>query len=192
MKSIYSKLAVGFFALVVGVWIGDGLRPLTSFFSKPQKPVAEEAIPAPTPVTEINGKIQLRFIKFTQSKDLLADFEIVNGTGHPITYEGYRWYTRNFKEDKNNFCDLRTKQSEKFGFVETTNCNGAMRRTLLTLESGERAIFSVEKWDVKKSLDLPAVQPAITTQIGFEVYTGKDQEKQILWSEEINFPETLH
>jgi hypothetical protein len=192
MKNIYSKLAVGLFALIVGVWIGDGFRPLTSFFSKPQKPVAEESVPVPAPITEINGKIQLRFIKFTQSKDLLADFEIVNGTDYPVIYAGYRWYTRNFEEDKNNFCNLVTKQGEKWGFVETSNCFGAMRKTLLTLKPGERAIFSVAKWDVKKSLDLPAVQPEITTQIGFEIYTGKDQEKQILWTDELKFPETLH
>lgn len=192
MKSIYSKIAVGIFALVVGVWIGDGFRPLTSFFNKPQKPVVEEAVSVPTPVNEMNGKIQLRFIKFTQSKDLLAEFEISNGTNYPIIYEGYRWYTRNLKEDKNNFCELATKQGEKWGFVETSNCFGAMRRTLLTLEPGENAIFSVAKWDVKKSLDLPVVQPEITTKLGFEIYTGKDQEKQILWTNEVKFPETLH
>ena len=191
MKNIYSKLAVGLFALIVGVWIGDGFRPLTSLFSQPQKPVTEE-ITAPTPLAEINGKIQLRFIKFTQSKDLLADFEIVNGTNEPITYEGYRWYTRNTREDKNNFCNLVTKQGEKWGFVETSNCFGAMRKNLLTLEPGESAIFSVAKWDVKKALDLQVVQPEISTQFGFEIYTGKSQDKQTLWTDEIKFPETLH
>ena len=191
MKSIYSKVAVGIFALVVGVWIGDGFRPLTSFFSKLQTPVTEEAVPAPTPVAEINGKIQLRFIKFNQYKDLYADFEIVNGTNHPIIYAGYRRYSRNSEEDRNNFCDLATKQGEKWGFVETSDCLGALRKTLQTLEPGERAIFSVAKWDVKKSLDLPYIQPEITTRIGFNIYTGKDQEKQRIWADEIKFPETL-
>jgi hypothetical protein len=130
------------------------LRTLTSFFNKPQKPVlAEEVVSVPTPVNEINGEIQLRFIKFTQSKDLLADFEIFNGTNYPVIYEGYRWYTRNSKEGKNNFCELATKQGEKWSFVVTSNCFGAMRRTLLTLKPGETTIFSAAKWDVKKSLD---------------------------------------
>lgn len=192
MKSIYSKLAVGLFALVIGVWIGDGFQPLTSFFNKLQKPVAEDTTPAPTPsVNEINGQIQIRFIKFNQAKDLFADFEVINGTDYPIIYAGYRKYSRNFKEDKNNFCDLVTKQGEKWGFVEVGSCVGAMRKTLQTLEPRERAVFSVGKWDVKMSLNLPDIQPEIRTQIGFEIYTGIDQQKQILWTDEIKFPKTL-
>ena len=192
MKSIYSKLAVGLFALVVGVWIGDGFQPLTSFFSKQQKPVAEDTTPAPTPsVNEINGQIQIHFIKFNQAKDLFADFEVINGTNYPIIYAGYSPYTKKRTEDKNNFCDLVTKQGEKWGFVEVSRCLGAMRKTLQTLEPGERAVFSVGKWDVKKSLDLSVIQPEIRTQIGFEIYAGKDQQKQILWTDEIRFPETF-
>ena len=192
MKSIYSKFAVGLFALV-GVWIGDGFQPLTSFSSKQQNPVvAEDTTSAPTPsVNDINGQIQIRFIKINQAKDLFADFEVINETTYPIIYAGYRHYSRNSKEDRNNFCDLATKQGEKWGFVETSGCLGALRQTLQTLEPRERADFSVAKWDVKKSLDLISIQPEITTQIGFNIYTGKDQEKQRLWTDEIKFPETI-
>jgi hypothetical protein len=190
MKRIYSKLAVGLFALIVGVWIGDGFQPLTSFFKKPQSPRAEDTTATPF-INEIDGQIRLRFIGFHQAKDLFADFEVVNGTNYPIVYAGYSFYSNNFREDKNNFCDLVVKQDEKRAFSEVTRCNGAMRKTLQTLEPGESATFSVAKWDVKMLLNLPAIQPEITTQIGFEIYIGNGQQKQIIWTDELRFPETL-
>ncbi len=192
IKKIGLKFTVAFGAIVVGifsVWLSFGVKPPDPLSVPPQPVSTENTVPlVPGFVESKSGKVLLRSKGFEQAKDLFAKFELVNDTAQPIAYVSYSYY--NFK-DKDKFCKLAVRQE----FAETrgdlSECVYAPKVYLQALGPGDTATFSVGKWDVKTLVKLEAIQPEITTHVGFEIFKGQDGEKEIVWSDEFTFPRTL-
>jgi len=192
MNSIGVRFLVVFLAIAAGmfsVWLAVGVKSPDSSSISPLLASGESAVAAaPVSANNESDKIQLRFKGFQQAKDLLAEFELRNGTAQPILYVSYSYTDR---KEKNNFCTLAVRQGEAVLKSDVSECRYAKEVTLQTIESGDSATFFVGKWDLKTLLNLQAIQPEITTQIGFEIFKGVEKRKEIVWSEAIAFPKTL-
>jgi hypothetical protein len=196
MKKLSLKLTVGFLALVIGIVIAWASGIFQMLSPAPAKP--SSSLPANTtrvalsPTNEESGKIILRFKGFELGKGWMANFEIVNYTAKPITYIGFK------SKGIFDFCTLAAQHDSIYeptgvkvhhsGNTTKVNCRESTAVILQTLEPGESVLFSVFKHEVQDLVDLKDLKSA---QIGFEFFVGDEKRREMLWSEEIAFPEDI-
>jgi hypothetical protein len=189
MKSLSSKLVIGFITLLSGiaiVWVSGNFHPLTYSFFKATAPPAENVVQISEPPFRVrSGKVQLHFTGFEPAKDWIADFEIVNDTEQPIIYIGYPY------NDKFSYCTLAVRRFNPFkhsGHKTRDNCLDAPSVSLQTIEPGRSLKFSIFQYEVRELLHLGAAEQKVNAQVGFEVFVGEGKRREMLWSEEITFP----
>ena len=193
MKKLSLKFAVGFLALVIGIAIVGASGILQVLFPQPAQTslsTAKETTLASPPTNEESGKIVLRFKGFELLKGWIANFEIVNYTAKPITYVGFK------SKGIFDFCTLAAQRDTIYeptgakvhhsGNATKTHCRLSTAVILQTIEPGETIVFSVFKDEVQDLVNLRELKSA---QIGFEFFVGDEKRREMLWSEEITFPE---
>ena len=124
-------------------------------------------------------------------KDWAARFEISNYKAKPIVYVGFR-----DKPNEYGFCNLAAQRVEKSegrgvdthasGFTTRYSCQYSNAVGLQTIEPKESLIFAVDKYEVKPLIGLDEKQK--NAQIGFEFFVGDEKRREIVWSQDITFP----
>lgn len=138
--------------------------------------------------SEKSGKVLLHFKGFEYGKEWNARFEIVNDSGHPFLYVGSN------RRGSDDYCTLAAKRQEQFtqmSFRVRDGCYHGTADRLQTVRPGESIIRSVGEHEVRGMLrmeDGTLSPPEITAQIGFEVFIGDENRREILWSDQITFP----
>jgi len=195
MKKVSLKFVVGFLALVIGisiVWASGIIQMLAPATEKDASPsVANESLKAAPPKTDESDKLILRFKGFELYKGWVAKFEITNYTAKPITYIGFK------SKQEFDFCTLAAQREEIWepsgnkahasGTTIKDHCRFSTAVILQTIEPGERVIFSVFKNEVQDLVNLR--EKYKNAQIGFEFFVGDEKHREMLWSEDITFPE---
>ena len=59
---------------------------------------------------------------------------------------------------------------------------------LQTLQPGESLVLAAEKQEVRDLLHARDANSEIKAQIGFEVFVGEGKRREVLWSDEVAFP----
>lgn len=195
MKKISLKFAVGLLALVVGiaiVWANGVIQfliPATE--QKSSLSTANESLIATTPEGDQSGKVILKFKGFELYKGWVAKFEITNYTAKPIIYIGFK------DKQEFDFCTLAAQREEIWessgnkahasGTITKDHCRESTAVILQTIEPGEKVIFSVFKNEVQDLVSLH--EKYKNAQIGFEFFVGDEKRREMLWSEDITFPD---
>jgi hypothetical protein len=147
---------------------------------------AENVVRTSEPPFEVrSGKVQLYFKGFEPAKDWIADFEIVNDTEQPILYVGHTY------KDKFGYCTLAARRFNPFkhlGNGSRSDCLDAPNVSLQTIEPGRSQKFSIFQYEVRDMLHLGATELKTNAQVGFEVFVGEGKRREMLWSDEIDFP----
>ncbi len=189
MKNLSLKLLVGVLALFIGIsmaWARGVFKAFSFSLTTSTLSSADKVMPtSEPPVREKSGKVQLHFKGFEQSKDWIAHFEIVNDTAQPIIYVGHP------RKDNFSFCTLAARRYEQFmqsGYATRYNCIDSTYVGLQTIESGKSIHFSIFKNEVRDMLRSEASESKTNAQFGFEFFVGDEKRKEMLWSEEITFP----
>jgi len=194
MKKFSLKFVAGLLALVIGVFVVWASGILQVLFPQPTQtavsPTAKETTLASPPTNEESGKIVLRFKGFELLKGWVANFEVVNYTAKPITYVGFK------NKGIFDFCTLAAQRDTIYeptgvknhhsGTTTKTHCRFSTAVILQTIEPNETVVFSVFKQEVQ---DLVNIRELKSAQIGFEFFVGDEKRREMLWSEEITFPE---
>jgi len=133
-------------------------------------------------VTPRSGQVLIRFKEFEFGKDWAADFEITNDTNGPISYVGDKTY-------RFAYCTLAAKlENENIAFTIRDFCTLGNLVLLQTLEPGQSVVLAAEKNEIHNLLYKNDLSSPVTAQIGFEVFVGNDRHREMLWSEQITFP----
>ena len=132
-----------------------------------------------------SGKILIRFTEFEFGKDWSADFEITNDTTQPVFYVG--------SKDKHRFdyCTLAARHRDQYdniSFKIRDICYESTFLALQTLQPGDSLVLAAEKQEVRDLLHARDANSEIKAQIGFEVFVGEGKRREVLWSDEVAFP----
>lgn len=133
--------------------------------------------------TERSGKVLVRFKGFEFGKDWSADFEITNSSNEPVFYVG--------SKDKYRFayCTLAAKrENENIAFTIRDFCTLGNLVSLQTLDPGQSIVLAAPKYEIRDLLYKNDAASTVTAQIGFEVFGGNDRHRDMVWSEQITFP----
>jgi hypothetical protein len=196
MKKLSLKIAVGISALVIGiaiVWASGIIQLLSPTPARHSSSLsANVTLVASPPTSGEAGKIILRFKGFEPSKDWIANFDIVNYTAKPITYIGLK------RKDRFDFCTLAARRDSVYeptgvkvhhsGVTTKYHCRESTAVILQTIEPGESVPFSVFQHEVQDLVNLRDLKSA---QIGFEFFVGDEKRREMLWSEELTFPDDV-
>jgi hypothetical protein len=189
MKKLSFKFAIAFLALILGI--------IVVWASGIYQVIFIPSIDLPTPevttqqkeIQEKSGEVLLRFKNFEPAKGWIANFEIINETEQTVFYVGSK------RKDKFDYCTLavkRNEETENLSFNTRDVCYYGKFITLQSLEPGESVVLSAWEYEVRSLLAISDKRIDTKTQIGFEVFTGEDKRREILWSEEIKFPRDEH
>jgi len=195
MKRFNLKFAVGLLALVIGVvivWASGIIQMLTPAPAKSSSSsTANETLEVASPTGEESNKIVIRFKGFELYKGWVAKFEIANYTAKPITYIGFK------DKGEFDFCTLAAQREEIWepsgnkarasGTRIQYHCLESKAVILQTVMPGERIVFSVFKNDVQDLVTLRGKYK--NAQIGFEFFVDDEKRREMLWSEDITFPD---
>lgn len=177
MVSQALKLAVALFLLTVSVLLA-GCTARTA--PSPQSAATTNI------VTPRSGKVLIRFKQFEFGKDWAADFEITNDTNGPISYVGN-------KTNSDAYCTLAAKlENQNIAFTIRDFCTLGNLVSLQTLDSGQSMVLAAQKNEIQNLLYKNDLSSTVTAQIGFEVFVGNDRHREMVWSEQITFPNQDH
>lgn len=148
-------------------------------------------------VREKSGKVLVRFREFEYRKDWVANFEISNETEKPIFYIGSK------SKHSFDYCTLAVKHEESFpanpdGKIDNLSlrtryiCYAEKFMSLQKVESGESLTLSADEYEVRDQLGIKDPKQKTVAQVGFEFFTGEEKRREILWSEEITFPDDIY
>lgn len=198
MKRKTLFISIGLLALVTGVavlWLSSFFP---QFFPLINNPSSNAATPVEAEldqqfVRERSGKVIINFRNFEYGKEWNANFEIINETAQPIFYVGSK------RKDKFDYCILGVRHVEPFpanpdGKIENLSfrvrdsCYYGTFLALQILKPGESIVLAAEDHEVRDMLAIKDTEQRTTAEIGFEVFTGDEKRREILWSEEIMFP----
>src|SRR5256885_10134680 len=133
-------------------------------------------------VTAQSGKVLVRFKAFEFGKDWAADFEITNDTNGPISYVGDKTY-------RFAYCTLAAKlENKNIAFTIRDFCTLENLVSLQTLEPGQSIVLAAEKNEIHNLRYKNELSSTVTAQIGFEVFVGNDRHREMVWTEQITFP----
>jgi len=136
--------------------------------------------------TERSGKVLVRFKEFEFGKDWAADFEIINDTTGPVLYVGHN------NKDRFTYCTLAARRQDSNTEMPAVTvrdlCILGTLVSLQTLEPGQSAVLAARKNEIRDLLRVNDTTSPVTAQIGFEVFVGNDRRRDIVWSEQITFP----
>lgn len=187
-----TKFLIGLLTVIFGisvVWTVRMFQTSSRSWGDVEAPSRDAVAPSPD---EIN-KIQLRFLGFELRKDWAARFEISNYTAKPVIYIGFK------KPDEYGFCTLAARRAEKAeqtgmyidasGLSTRSSCRHSKAVILQTIEPGESSIFTVDKYEVQPLVSLNGKYK--NAQIGFEFFVGHEKRREMVWSQDITFPDHL-
>jgi hypothetical protein len=194
VKKLILKIMACLLALVTGiaiVWASGVWQMLSSAPDITSVPTpVNVTLNAAPPTNDESGKIILRFKGFELSKEWIANFEVINYTAKPITYVGFK------SKDRFDFCTLQAQKDvvsettgnkiHHFGNETRSECVQSKAVILQTIEPNESMLFSVFKYEVQSLVNLKELKSA---HIGFEFFVGDEKRREMLWSDEITFPE---
>ena len=60
--------------------------------------------------------------------------------------------------------------------------------SLQTLEPGQSIVLAAQKNEIQTLLYKNDLSSTVTAQIGFEVFVGTDRHREMVWTEQITFP----
>jgi len=195
MNKFSSKFVVGLLALIVGiiiVWASGIIQMLTPETDKKFSiSTANESFKAAPPKSDESDKVIMQFKGFELYKDWVTKFEITNYTTKPITYIGFK------NKQEFDFCTLAAQREEIWepsgnkahasGTTTKDHCRFSTAVILQTIEPGERVVFAVFKNEVQDLVTLR--EKYKNAQIGFEFFVGDEKRREMLWSEDITFPD---
>jgi hypothetical protein len=129
--------------------------------------------------------VLIRFKEFEFGKDWAAAFEIINDTTGPVLYVGHN------NKDRFTYCTLAAKRQDSNGEVSAVTvreiCGLGTLVTLQTLQPGQSMVLAARKNEIRDLLHVTDAS-TVAAQIGFEVFVGDDRRREIVWSEQITFP----
>ena len=132
-----------------------------------------------------SGKVLIHFKEFEFGKDWSADFEVTNDTNEPISYVGDKTY-------RFAYCTLAAKRTdhpfENAAFTLRNFCTLGNRVSLQTLAPGQSIVLAAEKAEIRDLLYKNDASATVAAQIGFEVFVGNDRHRDMVWTEQISFP----
>jgi len=136
--------------------------------------------------TQRSGNVLINFKEFEFGKDWAADFEIINDTKGPVLYFGHN------NKDRFTYCTLAARRQDNNPEMTAVTvrdlCVLGTLVSLQTLEPGQSAVLAARKTEIQDLLHLRDRSSPVTAQIGFEVFVGNDRRREIVWSEQITFP----
>jgi hypothetical protein len=186
-----SKIIIGLLAAILGVSVVWAVR-VFQVTSRPVRNVEAHWTEAVAPSPDEMNKIQVRFLGIELHKDWVARFEISNYTAKPLIYVG----SRN-KPDEYGFCTIAAQRDEKFeqtgvdtqasGLNTRYNCRHSKAVILQTIEPNESSVFAVGKHEVDRLVSLKGEYK--NAQIGFEFFVGDEKRREMVWSDDITFPD---
>jgi hypothetical protein len=129
--------------------------------------------------------VLVRFKEFEFGKEWSADFEIINDTTGPVLYVGHD------SKDRFTYCTLAAKRQEVNTEIPAVTvrepCVMGMLTSLQRLEPGQYAVLAAGENEIRDLLHNNMSFP-LTAQIGFEVFVGNDRHRDIVWSDQVTFP----
>lgn len=181
MRNFITKFIVAFLSFVIGIsafYLSRAIVSSASFDNSTAR-VSETSLP----MKELSGNIEIRFVRFVQGEpNVEAEFEVTNGRAEDVYYSGY---------NKNNIAFPILKRGGKIVQDNRFRCGTGLVKQ--TLASGETVLIRVSKSEVtydptsQEETDKP-------TQLGFSIFIGEhfielgERRKEIIWTEEIKFP----
>jgi hypothetical protein len=182
--SIILLLALGVSVLSAGCAARKASSPQTV----PTTNVAPERVTAvsrTSTATERSGKVLIRFKEFEFGKDWAADFEIINDTTGPVLYVGHN------NKDRFTYCTLAARRQDNNTEMPAVTvrdlCILGTLVSLQKLEPGQSAVLAARKNEIRDLLHITDAS-TVGAQVGFEVFVGDDRRREMVWSEQITFP----
>jgi len=132
----------------------------------------------PVVIKQESSKPEIRFKKFKKVEgETVAEFELVNNSSEPISYSGY---------GKDSYCTLLFDNGTESKIVRGCYCGTGL--SLQTLYPGETAVYTV--YDNFAPFNLTKMKKVnVSGKFGFKILVGTDKREEIIWSEQITFPD---
>lgn len=135
---------------------------------------------ASTQAKKVSDKLEIRFIEFVQGeREVEAKFELTNNSEENVYYYSY---------SKDSHPSPILRRSNKVVTDRRAHCTSGFKEQ--NLAPGEAVFYRVWKsqatYEPTKNFWRTSDKP---TQLGFPITMGDERRKEILWTEEIKFPE---